>query len=1691
MILKNSTRTFALGHWTSGRSDVPALLMLFLFAATVTLSANPADSTTRFRFPIQFVRNAGQWPAYVRFMMLPAENRVVFLDDGVMFLVKREKHEDARIPLEVATSIQVGDDREQYDYVIMRFIDPSPTMRIEAVDKSETMMHFYDGDSSTWREDVGCSRGIVYRDVWDGVDLHFRTDGTGMRQVITQAMGSAEAPRFRFEGEDDAVKHLQAEMHWRGGTDAGQTPVVTGDSLRFRIPDRIPTDSTYYWTEYRSFFNGADDGAFGMESLNVDIYGRLTIAGGVSTSDLPSTPNAYQRESRIGPHITNRGVGYFGRLRCDGTTPDYLTYYGIQSDSISVLPHSFCHPIGILNNQVIIAQHVRYGNSSLRTQYYPPTPDALEHDYPWEAPFGEMGERYINFLTRFDTTGRRAYGSTLAFRGWYELSHHITIGLDDHVYISGETADSLVYVRPGVFMDTSATHESPHGFLMKLSPGCDSVVYCTYLPAGTRVWDVAADTAGFASIIGRSTGAFPTRNAFQPNYSGTGHFGDMVVARFTPDGTSLVYATFLGGSYIDSDVSDKERQSICVSPGGDTYIAAITHSDDFPLYRPFQNNYGGDPSRREFDFSNESDMIVAGFKPDGQVLYSSYWGGALPDIPTIIKLTPCGEVLVVGGTRSPDYPIINPPAFSDTAAGEPTYLGTWNFMLLIDPSSATMKTSFRYPLATMKYNLTFDSAGYMHSIGWAITNVKRYNGFQRSIPGGDPFGTVNTYFSRQYFPLCGEDLLVTRPLIPDTIVVDSVRRYISHYEFTLAVELRNRDDRRSAINARSTIELPRGLVLVEGEPATKQPVPTTIPPGGMALVSWKVRLDTAKLGGWAGLRDLILHVKFTHEYQLSSALESCLTSFAWSDIPLYVKRKDSEITLVCDVVVTDTLRLSEDERGFIPPVINVSGVITNTGTAPAGPGTVALRLGKIGSHIDPPGDSLRTWPVLAPGDSWPVSWSVVPGKRVDPRTLLAEMVVMDEKGSITACAENIPVPAIPPLRCALQGPDTVRILKSGELVPPDIYTRILLSNVLDTLVGDAEVELSLAGVTHLRMWPGDTLRKFLGFVMPGGVRDARWQLELAQTPTRPTVVPVTVRYRCGGIRDWSECTRNIVLLPLTSDLLCSITAPAALSAAEVEARIELTLDYALRNAGLIPELVDRIDLTISPTAGVLPLDPLSQPGGTVAPSGNINRQWRLRPLALRQERTARFDVTAYGSNDSVLSVCTHDTHIPGIDGLLCDITAPDTVRFIRDELRYEPDPVPVTLDLRNILDTEETQIEAEIDLANAPRFELATGETAIKTLASIDSNNTAQLKWLLRPLPDTLMASQDITIRYRSLEQAEWKECNAKIDIEAWPHVQTTHCVVSGHDSLHIDPFYERIIPEPFEISYTATNTGTVALHNCAATIILPPEFELASGTATVDFGDLLPNNSITRWWSLKTTAALSDTGTYPLSFTWRSDEQGSVAGCEHRVHVIATASNGIVFTPLHLHFEAEQNDPIPAAQYVDLWTGGGLSMPWTAQGGQWWLDADPVSGDHAARIAVQPTTTALPIGLYATALSIAGQVPNLPKDIAVTYEITGLVGVAPSAIATTFGLGPVWPQPVPVNAEARISINVPPGEYVRLTIHDALGRETALLHEGAMPEQDRVLRFIPSAHRMSAGMYFLRLSSGAGQAVRAVMVRP
>jgi photosystem II stability/assembly factor-like uncharacterized protein len=119
---------------------------------------------------------------------------------------------------------------------------------------------------------------------------------------------------------------------------------------------------------------------------------------------------------------------------------------------------------------------------------------------------------------------------------------------------------------------------------------------------------------------------------------------DVFVAKLSPDGSTLIYCTFIGGSGGD-DVT-----GLAVSSTGSVYIGGSTDSTNFPLVSPVQ------PSVNGFWLSG----FVSRLDSDGStLLFSTYLGGSHIDGVDGIAVDAAGNAYVAGLTRSTDFPLLN------------------------------------------------------------------------------------------------------------------------------------------------------------------------------------------------------------------------------------------------------------------------------------------------------------------------------------------------------------------------------------------------------------------------------------------------------------------------------------------------------------------------------------------------------------------------------------------------------------------------------------------------------------------------------------------------------------------------------------------------------------------------------------------------------------------------------------------------------------------------------------------------------------------------------------------------------------------------------------------------------------------------------------------------------------------------
>src|SRR5207253_4277774 len=193
-------------------------------------------------------------------------------------------------------------------------------------------------------------------------------------------------------------------------------------------------------------------------------------------------------------------------------------------------------------------------------------------------------------------------------------------------------------------------------FVTKLDP-TGSLIYTTYVGviADDRATAIAVGPDGSAYVTGFTASRdFPTVNALQGTQAGGGSVngGDAFVFKLSPDGASLIYSTFLGGS------ADDYGRGIAVDSTGSAYVTGITLSTDFPVANALQPDFGG----------GARDAFVAKLSPDGsRLVYSTYLGGTGVDEANGIAVDGEGNAYVTGEATNVSFPTVN--AIQATYAG--------------------------------------------------------------------------------------------------------------------------------------------------------------------------------------------------------------------------------------------------------------------------------------------------------------------------------------------------------------------------------------------------------------------------------------------------------------------------------------------------------------------------------------------------------------------------------------------------------------------------------------------------------------------------------------------------------------------------------------------------------------------------------------------------------------------------------------------------------------------------------------------------------------------------------------------------------------------------------------------------------------------------------------------------------------
>jgi hypothetical protein len=125
------------------------------------------------------------------------------------------------------------------------------------------------------------------------------------------------------------------------------------------------------------------------------------------------------------------------------------------------------------------------------------------------------------------------------------------------------------------------------GFVCGLAPTGNALTYSTFLGGNGEdiVTSIAVDHTGSAHVGGNTNSTnFPLYEPIQGFFSG---YQDGFASCIEAGGDSLIYSTYLGGSFFDY------VYGIAVNSNRTTHLSGYTDSPDFPTQDPFQDSLSG------------------------------------------------------------------------------------------------------------------------------------------------------------------------------------------------------------------------------------------------------------------------------------------------------------------------------------------------------------------------------------------------------------------------------------------------------------------------------------------------------------------------------------------------------------------------------------------------------------------------------------------------------------------------------------------------------------------------------------------------------------------------------------------------------------------------------------------------------------------------------------------------------------------------------------------------------------------------------------------------------------------------------------------------------------------------------------------------------------------------------------------
>jgi len=542
------------------------------------------------QLPLSFVPNVGQSDAVVRYQAHAMGGMLFFEDDAVVL------------------SLPTTEDQTR-SVVHLRFDGVNVAHRVINAERLPGIVNYFIGnDPSRWLTDLPTYAGIVYEQLYPGIDLRYDGAQSTLKGTYTLAPhANPSRIRWRYEGatsvrvdkqtgdlllalDDVSTLIEKAPSAWQtiNGVRVSvpvQYMLMADDSIGFALGGYNPNQPLTIDPQliYSTYLGGsAFDGA---KSVAVDAAGYAYITGATQSTDFPTQNPIYNA-------LNGSTDAFIVKINPTGSALVYATYLG-GSDREDEFGSERAGGIAV---------------DSTGSAYI--TGCTNSADFPTANPIQSYGGfgNCDAFVTKLNPAGNALIYSTYLGGPGADSANAIAVDDQGSVYIAGDAGKDF----PG-----NTFTNSGHVFVAKINAAGSAIVFSMFLGGNSFEYatDVAVDSAHNVYVVGNTFSTdFPLLNPVQP-IKGGGSNGqhDGFVTKINADGSALVYSTYLGGSQTD------QTSGITLDDLGNAYITGMTQSTDFPTHNAYQPAYGGE----------RGDAFVTKLNPAGNAfVYSTYLGGS-------------------------------------------------------------------------------------------------------------------------------------------------------------------------------------------------------------------------------------------------------------------------------------------------------------------------------------------------------------------------------------------------------------------------------------------------------------------------------------------------------------------------------------------------------------------------------------------------------------------------------------------------------------------------------------------------------------------------------------------------------------------------------------------------------------------------------------------------------------------------------------------------------------------------------------------------------------------------------------------------------------------------------------------------------------------------------------------------------